>query len=527
MKLVIIESPGKVKAAKAAFTALGIPAIVIATGGSIVTPESGDVGRSLIITGGQPIQVDTQKKAKFLSNLNRLFLCRYGLIRSIIYATDPDATGEGIAFDVHNLLTEARLLHPSAEATRIRTAQLDAESLLAAMNKGVDYFDMGQVGARNYQAAVDCLISHTLSAKSPHPFLGVGRLVTPSSLIIHESCIKQPSEYIEGCLISPDGPIKVKQQLTGEDDKDNSLFETRSPVDSPERWRRIEDVGFIDPPLPVTPASICELVDCDLDTFLAEIQKDYEAGLLSYSRPSTVIHSASALEKIYKFSHALGLSTRAPQWGSSDSDADSFSHHPITPSLKLTPLTFSQLTPSGRLAVATAIASEMKPAEVRHIQYTSDLGLVGVRHEILSPGFISAYTRLGIALPEQVLCQNSKESPLLRISYRPTSSSLSRLLLSSMLPLTAHAAASMPLRARKNGLISQWGTLTLRGKDQIEFCMSHAPFLFDPEFHRQFTAIYSSVQSGEANPASALREIVFRADCEALSDPSDDFGVSS
>ncbi len=167
--LFVIEAPGKIKSLEGILQRIGLDARVQATSGHLYEmPENlGDLGLDTRMN-------ETKRKAR--KDKTIFYLRKEAREAEQIYiATDADAEGDVIAWDVYELIKDI-----SPDVLRIKLKGMDAESIEASLTEARPIRKQDAIPGRT-RAIVDRLIGHTFSKDG----IGVGRVSTGLLGLVH------------------------------------------------------------------------------------------------------------------------------------------------------------------------------------------------------------------------------------------------------------------------------------------------------------------------------------------------------
>ena len=289
-KLFVIEAPGKISSFRSILTKIGIECDVVATKGHLYSfPEKLDN------LGIDKNFFDIERKCinptgvKFMREAARN-------CDEVIIATDADAEGDVIAWDVHELLKD---IH--TEIFRLKLKGMDADSVKDSLEHITPVKKEDAIPGRT-RAMVDRMIGHTFSQNG----IGVGRVLTALLGIIVND---KPS------------PIRVKLSAPS---KDNgrpwvSFFDLTAPIDESIASRLIElnlpalsmKSSSVSNGQPLHMGDIMIKAGDELGMTPTEsakaLQNNYESGFMSYPRSGSRGMSKGAQRRLKRMIQKSGF----------------------------------------------------------------------------------------------------------------------------------------------------------------------------------------------------------------------------
>lgn len=304
--LFIIEAPGKIRAFEAILKSLGHDAAVQATSGHLYEMPS-DL-RDLGIDKGFSDHKRTARRDKTIWYLRKA--AREA--ETIYVATDADAEGDVIAWDVHELLKDI-----TDDIFRVKLKGMDKESVEASLTDVYPVRKSDAVPGRT-RAIIDRLIGHTFSKDG----VGVGRVSTGLLGMLSKYGDQIGTTHVRLVAPAKDGDAPWSTE-----------FDTSKTI-SPEVAEKLAALSFpaIDmkgrKPAPSDAMHMGEIMvraGDDLGMTPKEtaksLQNMYETGQMSYPRSNSKGVSKGAqrrLERLIKKSGFRGKAARISEKGSED-----------------------------------------------------------------------------------------------------------------------------------------------------------------------------------------------------------------
>jgi DNA topoisomerase-1 len=333
MKLLIVESPGKVKKVQ---SILGSDWKVAASVGHVRDLPTKELGVSL--PDFKPDYIPTDRGKDVLKRLAALVKG----VEAVYLATDPDREGEAIAWHLADALKLKKTL-------RVTFDSITKTAIEAAIKKPRS-IDMSLVSAQEARRVLDRLCGYTVSgplSKAAAERLSAGRVQSPALRLVVERertirDFQSVTHYGAELAMNDDGDVwkaswVTKPWLTNGAEYliDRGIAENVAGLRSLTVDSCQESESRSAPPAPFTTSTLQQAASNSLkispkDT-MALAQRLYEAGAITYMRTDSPNLSDEAIKEIHAYATAknLPLADKPRVWKSKDGAQEA--HEAIRP----------------------------------------------------------------------------------------------------------------------------------------------------------------------------------------------------
>jgi len=335
-------------------------------------------------------------------------------VDEVYVATDPDAEGEKIAFDIYSLLVPY-----NKYIYRIEFREVTKNAILAALRNPRN-IDMKRVEAQIARRVADRWIGFDISMwlqlRFNKPWLGAGRVQSPVLLWV-SSRYTEYKENLGYLVIADIGGYRIRLYVgKGAEAKEEANMLLEKILKEGLEVARLEFVEKeVPPPPPFTTDSLIQeaniMFGFTASKTMVLAQALFELGLITYHRTDTTRVSAlgiSIAQEALKRANLESLFTPRT-WGG---DGKEGAHEAIRPTNPVNADELVEMVIRGDIGLLTRIgndhvklydliyrrfiASQMPSAKIRYLRIEvkagdRNIGIVEVPIEVLDPGFTRLY----------------------------------------------------------------------------------------------------------------------------------------
>ena len=408
MRIIIIEAIGKLKTVEyAAKQRWGKDIRVLATGGYIWTFPNDAIG-----IDPDTLRPNADKKTSngqyFERALSKVVGAYPNQIDDVMLMTDPDREGEGIAAQAQ---TVVKRYLPDVKTTRVYTHELNYEGLRTAtiapnVHNGIV---QAQTARRVLDRLLPLSVAHQLHRDGE--FMGLGRVQVATTRIIKDKSSHWKKHLLQGFWKTPEGNFFVREYDDDIEKLQDKLHALKTMQFS-DASLQTKKISIPPPPAHSGQSLLAGMLSVRPEDTMDAMQKAYMGGRMSYPRTDQVQlgqHATRTVASLIQNMH-LGHMLRA-QWhdhagNPSAGPGIQGAHSALHPTLTWVPLPGKPVEIQDRVeaeVAARAMASLMNPAEVTRtiatIVTNDGQFFDAVRDELDSPGWTTAYERLGLQNP--------------------------------------------------------------------------------------------------------------------------------